>query len=178
MSVLVLEVFASMSPWVPLCLGAGAGVLQCLPNVQLWLPGHRGHGWMADGVCSVPKLLLPCCWKGHLELLILGRSALARARPAPRLATKDQRGSLPALQLSTATTESPLGCPSAHSMAGQSLLQRELQGPGRAEARLVSDGSCCTCPSSLSPSMGSIMSLHVCDVLLPWRLGFEVEIKH
>lgn len=148
------------------------------PSVQLWLPGHRGRGWMADGDYSVPRLLLPCCWKGHLELLILGRSALARAHPTPRLATKDQRGFLPALQLSTATTKSPLGCPSAHPRDGQSLLQRELRGPGGAGAGLVSDGSCCMCPSSLSPSTGSIVSLHACDALPLRRLGFEVEIKH
>lgn len=23
--------------------------LSSAPNVQLWLPGHRGHGWMAGG---------------------------------------------------------------------------------------------------------------------------------
>lgn len=62
MSVLVLEIFAPMTP-VGLELGFSSAL-----NVQLWLPGHRGHGWMADGGCCVPILLLQCCWKGHLEL--------------------------------------------------------------------------------------------------------------
>lgn len=70
-SVLVLEVFAPMSPWIPLCRGAGAGNCWGPAVPPVCSSGCQGMGDMAGqqlGADSVPKLLLQCCWKGHLEL--------------------------------------------------------------------------------------------------------------
>lgn len=67
MSVLVLEVFTLCLPCaMGLELGT-AGVQQCPQCAAL---AARAQGTWLDGMGadSVPKLLLQCCWKGHLEL--------------------------------------------------------------------------------------------------------------
>ncbi|XP_077637857.1 acyltransferase PGAP2 isoform X1 [Lonchura striata] len=71
LSVLVLEVFASASPWLPLCSSPGAGNCWGSAVPPVCSSGCQGTGDVAGwqmGADSVPRLLLQCYWKGHLEL--------------------------------------------------------------------------------------------------------------
>lgn len=154
------------------------------PNVQLWLPGHRGHGWMADGGYSVPRLLCNaagrCTWscldfgeactcQGSCHLRP-GQEGPARVPPCPSPEHSHHR-------------ESP-GMSQCSSRAGQSLLQRGELREGSCGALAEAGPGCLRagpaarihrhCPHPWAPSV----SLHVCDALSPQRLGFEVEIKH
>lgn len=160
-----------LCPHDPCAVGLELGFSSAL-NVQLWLPGHRGHDWMADGGCSVPILLLQCCWKGHLELSWLwgGLHLPGLMPPHAWVPPCPSPGH-------SHHPESP-GVSQCSSQGKTEPSPRELRGPGRAGAGLALGRSCHTCPLSLSPSTGSIVSLHVCDALPSRRLGFEVEIKH
>lgn len=146
MSVLVLEIFAPMTPVLWGWSWGSAVPSMCSSGCQ-----GTGDmtGWQMEAAVS-PYSSYNAAGRGTWSCLDFGEVCTCQGSCHPTL------GSLPALPLGTATTQSPLGCPSAHPRARQSLLHgscgalAEL-GPGWLWAGPATRVHC-HCPHPRAPS--------------------------